>query len=142
MSPLFTSKILSLGNYQKLSYKRLKSLSKREITFVESLFVTLVCAYDALQGVICHAGETELQDYVLVRNSFSETFLRAIYYCCSEGPLLQVSLVGLSLFRYRFRGILSRISLIYKLPVFCFSVLLITQVILYIWKRYRQTKNS
>ena len=47
---------------------------------MDSLSVTLLCAYDALQRHFRHAGEADIQDYAPALHIFTGTIPRIAYY--------------------------------------------------------------
>ena len=53
----------------------LKATQNGEITFVDSLSVTLLCPYDALQMFFCHAGNVNMQEYVPLQIIFTVHYL-------------------------------------------------------------------
>ena len=79
------------------------------------LSLTLLCAYDALQGPFCQTGEADVQDYVCARAErfIFKDVLRTIYYHCYKGAVLQTRLVCLPIVRYKFEAVVLGI-LIYK----------------------------
>ena len=42
--------------------------------------MTLLCAYDTLYSIVCHAGDADIQNYAPAKKVFAEGFLRTIYY--------------------------------------------------------------
>ena len=110
-----------------------QKLLKMRNYFVDWLSATHLCAY-ILQSIFCHAGEADIH-LCLCRTSSLVLVCTLFIITRTRWMIIQTHLVHHPSFRYRFWAILSQIWFNWEMVMLCFAALLITQAILYIWKK-------